>query len=1037
MKPPSCNSCVLERIGTGYASSIGSDLSDIMFVGESLGAEEVYKSEPFSGPAGWMLNSLLSEVKLFRTSSKIDNLLRCRPPGNELRGASYQFDAINHCNTRHLRPSIQSWAKKGDPSKKVLVPLGQVPLRQILQLTEKKVRIQDFHGTVTRDPTDSFWVVPTYHPSHLVRGAHNLYETCVFDLTTALEVSARGGPEPDPVRDEPGGLWIDPPPDEFNAWVDMCVAAMEADPEFMWLAVDIKTPEKSKKGDEGELTHKDRDYHITRINFAINPDQGVTVPHETAYIGGIKRLLAARGTKVFWNGSYDLPRLKHNGHQILGTILDAMWMWHFLQSDTPRGLGYVAPFFSPYGAWKHLSSTEPEKYAAIDGFQTLRIAHGVRQLLESKGMWHYYWRHCYLLDQYVLQPSEDVGWLVDQKELFEMDARLEARRTILNDAIQPLIPEELKPLGPNKAGWVSPPDPSKVDPSKIVERAVEDTVNFCSGCESVVKTPTHKKLADGKTPCPAPSVSKRPMAVTRYFERLPFNLRASGQILAYILAKGHKPGKDKKTKKDSANKDCIDRLARTTKDPLYPVLLETRQIDKVHGTYVRGSLKRLGLLPEEDPGDPRSREDGRLHPSTGFKPSTYRLSQQNPNLQNVIADRGSYGESIAGGFRYCLVAGPGCSLIEADFSGIEAVQVGWFARDPDYIRLAKLGVHAYLASHLAYQRGLIDEPASVAWDDVDLLVHFNWIKAEFDELYNQAKRCVHATSYGMTARGLHQTYPKLFPTERAAAEVQALFFTIAKSVHVWQAECRENAARHGYLGGASHPFRYVHKFYNIFDYRPVKGYVSPDRARKMTVVRKPDGRGGYRNMSLTLGADAKRCVAFYPQSTAAGVIKEAMLRLFMPDSPSYIGDAYFGRTPLRAQVHDSLVLEVPTQDVERILEILTLEMRRPIAQQPIRMSVGGWLEDAVADAYGFGDYLTIGVEAKVGQNWASYNDRDDHGRLNLVGMKKVKLKDVPDSLAADTSIVPMDLEDDELTDSDISEILQQMDFGEQEREGAV
>ena len=39
-------------------------------------------------------------------------------------------------------------------------------------------------------------------------------------------------------------------------------------------------------------------------------------------------------------------------------------------------------------------------------------------------------------------------------------------------------------------------------------------------------------------------------------------------------------------------------------------------------------------------------------------------------------------------------------LIEVDFSGIEAVLVGAFARDPLVYRMAKLGLHAYVASHL-------------------------------------------------------------------------------------------------------------------------------------------------------------------------------------------------------------------------------------------------------------------------------------------------------------------------------------------------
>jgi hypothetical protein len=130
------------------------------------------------------------------------------------------------------------------------------------------------------------------------------------------------------------------------------------------------------------------------------------------------------------------------------------------------------------------------------------------------------------------------------------------------------------------------------------------------------------------------------------------------------------------------------------------------------------------------------------------------------------------------------------------------------------------------------------------------------------------------------------------------------------------------------------------------------------------------------------------------------------------------------------------VLEVPFDLVDSVLEKLTLEMRRPISQQPIAMSKGGWLEDAEVAARNFPDYLTINVEAKIGKNWAAFNDNPAKGRMNLDGMKKTSLKDVPDTLAADT-MIPMDLYDDELSESEIQEILSRMDLGVSEEEGAI
>ena len=54
----------------------------------------------------------------------------------------------------------------------------------------------------------------------------------------------------------------------------------------------------------------------------------------------------------------------------------------------------------------------------------------------------------------------------------------------------------------------------------------------------------------------------------------------------------------------------------------------------------------------------------------------------------------------------------GTVLAEVDFSAIEAVLVGWFARSPQYITLAKLGVHSRAeAVALAYRLQLVLVPA--------------------------------------------------------------------------------------------------------------------------------------------------------------------------------------------------------------------------------------------------------------------------------------------------------------------------------------
>jgi hypothetical protein len=140
----------------------------------------------------------------------------------------------------------------------------------------------------------------------------------------------------------------------------------------------------------------------------------------------------------------------------------------------------------------------------------------------------------------------------------------------------------------------------------------------------------------------------------------------------------------------------------------------------------------------------------------------------------------------------------------------------------------------------------------------------------------------------------------------------------------------------------------------VVHYSPINERQRQWRVKRHMPVVEINGRW----FGVGLGEDSKRVIAFYPQSTAAGVLKRTIRALFLfPDHPSYIGDAYYGRTPLRAPIHDSLLLEVPDRVWDRVVASVAREMLRPIAEQPLPA------------AWNMGTHLTVGVDAKAGKNW--------------------------------------------------------------------
>lgn len=300
-------------------------------------------------------------------------------------------------------------------------------------------------------------------------------------------------------------------------------------------------------------------------------------------------------------------------------------------------------------------------------------------------------------------------------------------------------------------------------------------------------------------------------------------------------------------------------------------------------------------------------------------------------------------------------------LISIDYSGIEAVLTGWFTRDPSYIRLARLGVHAYLASHL------LGRPADLAWNDLDLISYFSQIKEDEPEIYDQAKRTVHGRNYRLTAFGMAERWPELFPTKSAAQRILDLYAKICPALLTWQDAGIRFAWKNHYWGGTGepgalgvHPYGYKHYFYDVVGYKP----VSDAAALRLERERRPMARIGGRAFELREGKDANRVVAFGPQSTAAGVIKEAGIRLFAPPEVSGFGSNWIGelgpggRTPLRALVHDEYLMEVPDSRVDRVVECAVKEMRRPVAALPC------------PESWGMGTHLSLGVEVRVGRCWS-------------------------------------------------------------------
>ena len=156
-----CEKCELCRRRTNVVFGVGCRSADILFVGEGPGEQEDLQGEPFVGPAGKLLDDMLSIIDLDRTNCYIANIVKCRPPGNRDPKEEEQDACIGY-----REKQIQLIQPK------ILVCLGRIAA---MKLIRPDFRITKEHGNWTQ--IGGIWMTALYHPSALLRDVSKRPET--------------------------------------------------------------------------------------------------------------------------------------------------------------------------------------------------------------------------------------------------------------------------------------------------------------------------------------------------------------------------------------------------------------------------------------------------------------------------------------------------------------------------------------------------------------------------------------------------------------------------------------------------------------------------------------------------------------------------------------------------------------------------------------------------------------------------------------------------------------------------------------------
>ena len=157
-----CHLCQLSKSRTNVVFGEGNLKAKLMFVGEGPGASEDSLGRPFVGKSGELLTKMIENVlKLKREDVYISNIVKCRPPNNR---TPYEEEAYT------CLPYLQKQLEIIKP--KIVVTLGATAYRY---LTNDNTPITKIRGTIHKQT--NFTLIPTYHPSYLLRNPSAKKET--------------------------------------------------------------------------------------------------------------------------------------------------------------------------------------------------------------------------------------------------------------------------------------------------------------------------------------------------------------------------------------------------------------------------------------------------------------------------------------------------------------------------------------------------------------------------------------------------------------------------------------------------------------------------------------------------------------------------------------------------------------------------------------------------------------------------------------------------------------------------------------------
>lgn len=179
-----CTRCELYLCGTQTVFGEGPANAEVMLVGEQPGDQEDLAGEPFVGPAGRVLDEALASAGIDRDRTYVTNAVKHFRW--EAKGKARIHKKPGRAHITACRPWLDAELEVIKPE--VVVLLGAVAAQALLGPSFK---VTQHRGTLIDDTDIAPHVLPTVHPSSILRGPPEDRKQNLAAMVADLKVAAR------------------------------------------------------------------------------------------------------------------------------------------------------------------------------------------------------------------------------------------------------------------------------------------------------------------------------------------------------------------------------------------------------------------------------------------------------------------------------------------------------------------------------------------------------------------------------------------------------------------------------------------------------------------------------------------------------------------------------------------------------------------------------------------------------------------------------------------------------------------------------